>query len=240
MQEIDVSMLYELQKVLDQEEECKTTLKQLKRNVEELKKKLAITEKDYLDAKNRQQKIKVMMDDENMRLSSLETDKKKYETELYSPKNANPKLLKDLEKKIVEIKHNIDQSEEKVLRLMDLMDQAKCETEKKDGLAQEIRQVFGQQQEALDSISHQTNEKMTALSKQKQDIQSQLPENFQQAFQKAWLLQNKAVAVVVDGLEPSCSICKFEVPKRVVESGKKNRCELYYCENCGRILYFLQ
>ncbi len=235
MQEITVALLFELQEVLDQEIECKTRLKQLARNLEETEKKMAKAESDFALIKNNFQKQKIALEDINMQLSTLETDKKKYEANLYSPQNSNPKLLKDLENKILEINRKIEATEEKALSLMDSTEKANKLRLQKEQEYQEIKNEYEEQKKVVQEFSNETQSQIQSLQIAKETIEKQLPEHYLQAFKKALLLQNKAVAAVD---EDCCSICKFQVSKRLVETGKKNHTELYYCENCSRILYF--
>jgi predicted nucleic acid-binding Zn-ribbon protein len=236
MQEITVALLYELQEVLDQEQEHKTRLKQLGRNLDETEKKMAKAEKDFALVKSSFQKLKISLEDINMQLSTLEVDKKKYETELYSPKNSNPKLLKDIEKKLSEIRKKIEDTEDRVFNLMDSTEKANKLKLQKEMEYQETTSTYEDQKKAVSDFASETQVQLKNLQQNKETIEKKLPSHYIEAFKKAYLLQNKAVAAVLE--DECCSICKFQVSKRSLEAGKKNPMELYYCENCSRILYF--
>lgn len=236
MQEITVALLYELQEVLDQEQEYKTRLKQLGRNLDETEKKMSKAEKDFALVKSSFQKLKISLEDINLQLSTLETDKKKYETELYSPKNSNPKLLKDIENKISEIAKKIEETEEQVFNLMDSTEKAIKLKLQKEMEYMETKSSYEEQKKVVSEFASETQVQLQSLQESKETIEKKLSEHYIDAFKKAYLLQNKAVAAVLE--DECCSICKFQVSKRLLETGKKNPSELYFCENCSRILYF--
>jgi uncharacterized protein len=235
MQEITVALLFELQEILNQDQECKTRLKHLARNLDETEKKMAKAESDFALLKNSFQKHKISLEDVNMQLATLETDKKKYQTDLYSPKNSNPKLLKDLENKILELTRKIEDTEEKALILMDSTEKANKLRIQKELEYHEIKKEYEEQKKVVSELSSETQTQIQSLQLSRETIEKQLPQHYLEAFKKAYLLQNKAVATVED---ECCSICKFQISKRLIETGKKNHAELYYCENCSRILYF--
>ncbi len=234
---IKVSMLFELQKVLDEELECKNDLKRLTRNVQELQKKVENEEKGYLLAKAKWNKKQTDLEDLSMQLATFEEDRKKYEKELYSPKNSNPKFLKDMENKITEIKRNIDAHEEKILQMMEDAETLKKDAEKKKSTLEKIQQTFQEHSQILESTKQESKILLETLSQKKEKIENQLSEEEMEIFQKAYLLQNKAVALVTMP-DACCSACKFQVPHQVADAGRKNPNELYYCENCRRILFF--
>lgn len=235
---VNVSMLFELQKVFDKEQECKNDLKRLTRNVQEIEKKVEVAQKAYLQVKTQWHKKKTDLDDLSMQLSILEEDKKKYEKDLFSPKNSNPKFLKDMENKIIEIKRNIDKQEEKVFQLMDENERYKTETEKREAALNQLQQALQEHNQIVEETQKEIAILLEELNQKRDSIEKQLPAKDKEAFQKAYLNQNKAVALVVMP-DACCSACKFQVPRQIADTGKKNPNELYYCENCSRILYFI-
>lgn len=230
----DIKLLCELQSLHDKEVEIKKAFKENNKTFSEDKKQFERMQTVLDKIVKELSEKRNLLQDEELKLSSLEENIKKYEKELFSNSSSNPKFLRELENKVNELKKLKDKSEEVVLTLMDEVDnlQNKLVTQeeilKKAGIELRVKESrFNEAQEETKKILDEINFRSKIL-------REKIKLEYLEAFDRALLLgQGKAISIVLGSV---CGICKANIPLNTLEKLKKEPNMLQYCENCGRIL----
>jgi len=230
----NMNVLYELQKIYDEEQKLKRKLQESVTSLEVLKKQLdsVIIEKTGISEKFHQ--IKRKLGDENFKLQTEESTWKKLNNELYTTHQSNPRYLKDLENKISEISKLRETEEEIILYLLDDLDQITKKQTLIEQQEKEIKEAFSTKTFSKEGLELQIKEDLFTLSMEKKTMRGQLDQEVLDVFDKMMMqCQGKAVAILSQG---ECGVCRFLIPLSQTEVIKKNRDQIHYCSNCKRIL----
>jgi predicted nucleic acid-binding Zn-ribbon protein len=234
---LDISILFELQKIYDDEQSLKRKLKESFDSLVLIKNQFESIFKEKKEASEMLHRLKIKLGDENFKLETEESSIKKLNHELYTTHQSNPKYLRDLEFKIKDLSTIKEGEEELILTLMDDMDNLSkkltlIHQQEKD--IQEALEIKSKAHESLDSL---TRDDLFALSINKGALREQLEEDVLEMFDKMMMqCQGKAVALLTQG---ECSVCRFLIPLSQTEIIKKNRDQIHYCSNCKRIILAL-
>jgi len=172
---------------------------------------------------------------ETLDLEKSEEDIRKYEKDLFSSYSNNPKLLKELDEKIKELKSKKDKLEDNILILMDNLEvekKNKKNIENKSLMIEEkLKEMEINNQNKISDTSLMLEEIGMRLIELKSSISQESISYYENAFLKG---QGIAVSLIK---ENCCSMCKSNIPLSIIEKIKKEQETLHFCENCGRILY---
>lgn len=230
----DVGVLFDLQKVYNEETNLKKKLKDSLNSKIELTKQFEMTEKEFENAKSQLHNLKSKLNDENLKLASEETSVKKYTQELYTTHQSNPKYLRDIELKIQDLNKQKGSEEEAILMLMEEIDALQAKFAVLEKQHAEISEALALKKSMHDSLEKLTHDELNEIAKHKEQLRNQMDEDILETFDKLMLqCQGKAIASLVDG---TCNICRFQIPLHERDVIKKNRDEIHFCSNCKRIL----
>lgn len=227
-------LLLELQILCDQEADIKKRLRESVASLTNLERTFQLAEKNHLALQQQMTEHKSQLLEENLQLATIEANIKKWNTELFTTHNANPKYLRDIEAKIKENETTKGKSEDKVLELMDFLEQneKKAIQAEKDYIdAQTLLRI---KKEAHQCLIEETNSALKELERKKTEIRLQIDEEWLDSFDKAFLhCQGKAVSMVIKG---ACQVCRFMLPTSKLDQLYTKKGELHFCDNCKRII----
>jgi predicted nucleic acid-binding Zn-ribbon protein len=177
------------------------------------------------------------MQKERRRLETGLDDKaalvKKYKTQLMEVKTNKEytALLKEIER----IEKEIDESEEKLLILMDEIEEQSSEDKVFSEKIVEERKELGQEKASLEEREGVLREEMKKLSAQKPAFLKELDPQLKKKYDRLLVkLGDYAVTNVIDGV---CQGCHSRIPPQMANEVKLND-RIILCEECGRILVY--
>jgi predicted nucleic acid-binding Zn-ribbon protein len=228
----NIQTLLDLQNVDRQLFALERTKGDLPRSLEEIKDKLAELAAAHAQKSTRAAAVLQTRHGLENALTLAKERKKKYESQLYAVKTNKEYDAITLE--IENTEKEIDQSETKIIEALEQ------EEHLKQGIAQDETQI-----QALATEKHQQEEALNRLLEQnKNQVEQLLQERAQLAAGLELVLLRsydrirrgkeggEAVAVINRG---ACGGCRTRITsQRLMELRDMN--QIYYCENCGRIL----
>ncbi len=157
-----------------------------------------------------------------------------HKKELYDGENNNPKELQNIEQQIDSTKQELDNNEERVLKLTEEQEILSDNLTKKKKELQEGRTSYEKQVKQYLKRKAKTKRKLVGLMKEYQRLIDEVdPDLVKRYERKKRSLGNTAVAIVQ---EQTCSGCRVDISPVVLKEIRHQ--ELAYCENCGRLLFF--
>lgn len=231
---INITILVDLQKIYDEEQNLKRKSRESQDSLLVLKKQLDLISKEKKDTDEQIHQLKVKLSEENFKLQTEETSLKKYNHELYTTHESNPRYLKDVETKIQELSKLRETEEETIIFLMDDLEQLTKKQNLVNQQEKEIQEAYEMKLKSHDSVEFLIKEDQYALSLNKKSLREQINSDALEVFDEMMLkCQGKALAILSKG---ECSVCRFLIPLSQTDVIKKNRDELHFCSNCKRIL----
>ncbi len=168
----------------------------------------------------------------DIELTTKEQQIRKHQTELFAIKNN--KQYTALQHEIDSLKKQVSFIEDEILAFLD-------ENDNLDIKLKEMQEIYKKQQENLeDKIDAFEKEKedlaskLLNYSKIRNDIESSIPQNELQVYEK---IRNKWRGIaVVEIKDSSCGGCHMRVQPEVINEVRKGD-HMVMCENCYRILF---
>lgn len=158
--------------------------------------------------------------------------KKKYESQLYAVKTNKEYDAITLE--IENTEKEIDQSETKILEALEQEDRLKQEIAQDETQIQALANEKQQQEEALNRLLEQNKNQVEQLLQERAQLAAGLELVLLRSYDRIRRGKEggEAVAVINRG---ACGGCRTRITsQRLMELRDMN--QIYYCENCGRIL----
>ncbi len=230
----DIHLLLELQNLCDQESEVKKRLRESAQSLQSLLAVHQVAEKQYLLLEKRIADLKSQLMVENLQLATLEGNIKKWNTELYTTHNANPKYLRDIESKIKENEASKNHSEDKVLELMSQLEEDENRFQQVQADFTDASEMFQLKKRAHEALEKESEVISQELERKKSELRIQIDQEWIEVFDRTFLTcQGKAVSVISKG---TCQICRFLIPTSKLDQLYQHREELHFCDNCKRII----
>jgi predicted nucleic acid-binding Zn-ribbon protein len=228
----NVKLLYELQNLELRIEKIKEEISFLSGESEKEKKFKELIKKIEEDKKfleNKQKEIRLLNIDLQANLDKQKSHKVK------SSRITNPKELSKLEKEIEYLKGKQTQIEDKILELMEEIENKNKELKENEKLLvlEEI-EVKKEKEEREKNIKI-LEEELKAKSQELEKLLPVIDEEILEIYKN--LKEEKNKIVVAEVLEGTCSGCSITITTSQL-SKVKNSNEMVFCENCGRILYY--
>ncbi|MGH7491327.1 MAG: zinc ribbon domain-containing protein [bacterium] len=165
-------------------------------------------------------------------LSLARERKKKYESQLYAVKTNKEYDAITLE--IENTEKEIDQNETKIIEALDQEERLKQELAQDDAQIKALALEKQQQEETLNRLLEQNKSQVERLLNERQQLAAGLELVLLRSYDRIRRGKEggEAVTVIHRG---SCGGCRTRIPsQRLMELRDMN--QIYYCENCGRIL----
>ncbi len=160
----------------------------------------------------------------------------KEEEKLYQGFGHNPRELEKIQQKVSEYRKQKEKLEEEVLKLMEA-------DETSDAEEQSLTNRYAQTEEELWLVQQEIQDQIMELQFLKEearmellDLARQIPREWLDKYRKLGKKhQGIALARVVN---QTCGVCHITLSDASLSAVKRGEDKLFYCENCGRILYY--
>lgn len=177
---------------------------------------------------------KVEMKDSELNLKTLEAKQKSYQEKLYGGKVSNPKELDSMEKEIEMLGRQKDKLEERILELMDIIEERTATSAKARALLDKYEAELVAIQEKFKKDSHVLAVKAKQLAAYREPAVELVDPVMLKRYES---MRAKYSGVVLSKVtEDSCSACHTVLSSGLIRTLKADA-EMQTCENCSRILY---
>jgi predicted nucleic acid-binding Zn-ribbon protein len=153
------------------------------------------------------------------------------ERELMSGRIRNPSELMKLEQEVDGLKQAVRRAEDGELELMEEEERLERQLARLEQELRQAREASAAAAPELDAQLRQAETGLAAAEAERAEVWSQIPADWQQAYQRVSRRLAEPVAEVVDG---RCSSCHVTVTSSGMQALR--RAGLLLCDNCGRIL----
>lgn len=176
----------------------------------------------------------VEMKDSELNLKTVESKQKNYQEKLYGGKVSNPKELDSMEKEIEMLGRQKDKLEERILELMDIIEERTAASAKAHALLDKYEADLVTIQEKFKSDSHALAVKAKQLADSRGPAVALVDPVMLKRYDSMRVRQAGVVLSKVN--DDSCSACHTVLNSGMIRSLKADT-EMQTCENCSRILY---
>ncbi|MCC7201325.1 MAG: hypothetical protein IT393_01500 [Nitrospirae bacterium] len=171
---------------------------------------------------------------------SLESLLKDTETRVTKLKEKIPEIKTNKEyhallKEIETVGHEKSDIEEKILILLEKLDELKAIRTEKENIVRDEERIFNSEKEVIEKDFSQLAEMLKELEAQKSGIISQMDSRLLSDYTR--LLADKKGLAVVSVKNEHCLGCHMRIPPQIFAEIKKNE-KVSYCLSCKRILYW--
>jgi predicted nucleic acid-binding Zn-ribbon protein len=140
-------------------------------------------------------------------------------------------------KEIEEAQQKIDQLEEEIISLMLSSDDIEKEIKESSEKHSQEEAELSKKRVAVNQDKQELETKIKELTQKKEKLLSQIPPSQSKLYNG--LLRNKNGIALSPVKDEFCSMCHMRVRPQVLNELKVEK-EIIFCENCGRILYWLK
>jgi hypothetical protein len=187
-------------------------IKNKKKELNELNKKLRKTEREYRD------------------LTIIE---KELERKLYSGEITSIREMERLEKKLEKLKQDEGHEENITLELMDIIEKMENEiTKREEGLKADIQKYKKEKLKYKKEVD-KIEEELFNLELKREELVEKIDESYLSIYEQ--LKKNKQGVAIAKIKGGRCSGCRMSLPLIVINRAKLED-SIVKCENCGRIL----
>lgn len=225
LQQHDRKLAQMIQKLKEIEKEKKT---------DDLMVKLQQLEYDIINKKTQKEVNELKIQRSSSKLEQIISKLKDVEEKLYDGSITDVKQLTYMNKEAQEIKKESIKLEKDVLKLM----------EETDKLGQEVKQITNAYDNLKEDLNRSSKEYEDLIFKLRLNIKreksiidkisSELSDELKKKYNALKEKKGKVLAQVVNG---RCTGCHMSVPLSII-CKVKNKEDITYCDNCGRILYY--
>ncbi|MCP2519254.1 C4-type zinc ribbon domain-containing protein [Candidatus Aminicenantes bacterium AC-335-K20] len=223
LQEIDKKLI-SLKKELNQ---IPLKLKEIedkrKKNQEELSKA-----KEKLIANQKKRK------ELELEVQSLKEKVSKYKKQLYEVKTN--KEYASMLKEIEFTEGEIEKLEEKIIEELLNADEIQAEIKKAEEINQRENNKLQEEEQKIKSKREKILNEIEELNKERKELIPKVPKNYLELYEKIFSKKNGIVLSPVS--DEFCSVCNMRIRPQMLNELKSNK-DLIFCENCGRILYWV-
>ena len=177
--------------------------------------------------------LRATLRDRELEASSLDAKIKELNQRLYSGNVANPKELDGLSKDL-QMHHRLRSSlDDKLLELMDAVEQAQSRADAQAKSFQQSETKRGGDVEKLSQERATIEKRLAHLEADRDKTRAQLDNGTRHTYDQ--LRRTKAGRAVVQLRRDSCGACGVTVPTGLVNRVRTGN-EIVFCTGCGRIL----
>jgi len=204
---------------------CPERIRMLAASFEEKKKNLTLLEKGYLDLQKQKK-------ERELDIGSKEAGSKKLQEQLFKLKTN--KEYQTMLQQMQAAKADISVIEDKILELMEEMDNTKLEIDKEKQKLQEEEKAHNQQKQGIEGRIKEIDERIGQLDAQRKQVIPDIESKLRAQYER--ILTNRAGLAIAAVKSSSCGGCNmFVTPQKI------NLVKMYdnviTCEMCNRILY---
>jgi hypothetical protein len=191
----------------------------------EKKQHLASLDKKFLDLQKQKK-------DKELELASKEEAAKKLETQLYQLKTN--KEYQVMLQQINDAKADASVIEDKILELMDQVDNTKAEIDKEKQILQQEEKLLNEEKNKIQNRIKEIDDRLSQLEAQQKQIIPEIDPKILPQYQR--ILKSRDSLAIVSVKDNSCGGCNMHVPAQVINLIKMYE-RIITCEVCNRMLY---
>ncbi len=189
--------------------------------------------KQALDALNKKiLDLQKQKKDKELGLASKEEAAKKLQSQLYQLKTN--KEYQAMLQQINDAKADASVSEDRILELMDQLDNARAEIDKEKQLLQQEEKLLNEKKNKIQERMKDVDDRMSQLQAQQKQIIPEIDSKILPQYQR--ILKNRDGLAIVRVKDNSCGGCNMHVPPQVINLIKMYE-RIITCEVCNRMLY---
>ncbi|NQT78883.1 MAG: hypothetical protein HQ555_00625 [Candidatus Aminicenantes bacterium] len=216
---IDTSLF--LEGIPSKIEEINKKIEQSTQIVTQAKEKISQNQKKRRDLESEVKDIKEKVSKYNLQLNDVKTNIE------YSS------LLKEIK----EAQQKIDDLEEEIISEMLSADEIEDEIKTSEQKLKEAKEKYSKEKETLEQKNNESELKKKGLIQEKENLLPKIPASHTSLYLKIFKKNNNiALSPVKDDF---CFMCHMRIRPQVLNELKEKE-KLILCENCGRILYWLE
>lgn len=166
-------------------------------------------------------------------LKHLELNLKEERDKLYSGKVNSSKEYQRIEGTISNIKKNIDQKENEILKVIDIMEGLDKEIKEQKSKLTKLKKHFEDQKANHSQNIEKTKKRISELEKNIEELSIKIDSNIMDKYSK---IKERRYMVMSGIYHGTCTGCNMDVSTSTIQNIKLAKV-LVTCDNCGRILY---
>jgi len=225
--------LYQLQKIDSQIAGCNQRLSTIQKEMEgslELKQARSGVEQSLNQVNISKKELGGITDQVDLKKIKIEQS----ESTLYSGKEANPKLLQDLQTEIVLLKKQLLELNDELLEKMILLDEAERRYNNANVILQGEETKFNTTKALLTTEKNKLELLINRFSVERKANVEQIPSFYLIEYKN--LIENKQGVAIATLQDMSCSACGTTFTPSQCQLSRSQQ-ELFHCPTCHRIVY---
>lgn len=225
-------------------------LQNLDAQLREVRELLAVFPKKLAEVETRVTSAKVEL--ETSKTAQLQTirERKKYELDVeqwkervrkYKDQTAQVKTneaYKALQHEVQTAEEEIAKAEDRLLGQMVAAEEYDQRVKSSERLLKEVEEVARGQRAKIDSDKAILEKELTQLSAQRAQVVTGIQENLLDHYERIARKHNGVVLAEVR--EEKCSACGMRIRPHVFQEMRRDSDEMFHCETCTRILYYVE
>ncbi len=229
----DLALLYELQQTDSAIDEREALLRELDDGTAAAQ-ELAAAEAALDEAQDQLRHLQTQHRDLELKLKSLDEEKRDKHQRAYGGMVSDPKELQALQRKLEELERNTGRTEDQILETLEAIEQAQQAVDQltvaRDAAAEAHRQITTTFQQQTEKARRELEE----LRARREQLLPQIPPALLKQYESMReRLQGVAIVMVTGSV---CGSCKVSVPGISLQRMTRGN-EIVKCESCRRILY---
>jgi predicted nucleic acid-binding Zn-ribbon protein len=194
---------------------------------------VAATRATHDEAQKQLAALRAQMHDRELEAKTLDAKIKDIEERLYSGRVTNPKELDGMEKDLQMHKRQRSALDDKLLELMDAVEQAQKRADEKASGLEQIESARTHTLEQLTREREMLAARLAELSVERDQMRAALNADALQTYDH--LHKTKGRRAVAQMKRDACSACGVAVPTGLAHRTREGN-EVVFCSGCGRIL----
>jgi len=232
--EQDFESLISLQEIDRKLINLKKDLNQIPLRLKEIEDKRKKNQEELSKAKEKLAENQKKRKELELELQSLKEKVSKYKKQLYEVKTN--KEYASMLKEIEYTEGEIEKLEEKIIEELLKADDIQAEIKKAEETNQKEDNKLKEEEQQIKSKKEKILNEIEQLNKEREELIPKVPKNYLELYEKIFPKKNGIVLSPVS--DEFCSVCNMRIRPQVINELKSNK-ELIFCENCGRILYWI-
>ena len=231
--EEQIKMLVELQELDSVIFSKKRILETVPKRMEELDAALQEKTGKLSALEEEQKKLQLEQKEKESDLAAKETGIKKYQAQLFQVKTN--KEYTALEKEIAGIKADNSILEEKIIELLDGVEEIRKKISTEKEVLEAEKAKVSEEKKKIEAERKAAEEEFNGLFARREGFTVNIDKNILSRYER--ILHNKVGLAMVPVVGGSCGGCNMNLPAQVVNETRLRK-DFTFCGNCARILYW--
>lgn len=188
--------------------------------------KLQVTDKEF-------HRLKTLLKDSELQLATVESHAKDIEKKLYAGRITNPKELAGFNTELEQLRAQKSDLEDKVLDLMEKVEDAKGEVTALETRLQKARNELEDREQRSDTTKRQTEQQLEELRKKRESLAQEIESALMTRYETLRKRKDGIAVARLDGI--TCGECGTGLPESIKRRIQERQLEV--CSYCERILF---